>query len=127
MSMSAAGRNRRKTLYSTLTAQAMDGLEVSVQHLKSTLSSLEEAVAALKPQTRKADLLVDTMQSKTLFDVLPERVVLQKPLKIRKVVKPVVEKDNMTLNGLLVKYRRKSQMLQQQSKILQLKLETMNS
>lgn len=105
----------------------MDGLQDSVYLLKNTLASLETAVHALQAQTTEVPTIKTTLHSKTMFDVLPERIVLQRPLKIRKVVKPIIEKDRDQLDTLLNKYRKRRQFLEQQSKILKLKLETLDN
>lgn len=105
----------------------MSGLDDSVELLKDTLTALEDAVGTFQKQTVDIPKLKETLHSKALFDVLPERIVLQRPLKIRKVVKPLIEKDRTTLGELLSKYKKKRQVLEQQSKILKLKLETLNN
>jgi hypothetical protein len=105
----------------------MDQFDESVGYLQGALEALHTAVKTMKNETDDIDRLNDILQNKALFDVLPERMVLQRPLKIRKMVKPMIEKDKVVLDGMLNKYRKKKQVLQQQSKILQLKLETLNS
>lgn len=104
----------------------MERLDESVRLLNGTLASLEEAVETLHIQTKDVSGLQQTLHTRPLFDVLPERIVLQRPLRIQKVVKPLIEKDSATLAGLLSKYKKKRLILEQQSKIVKLKLETLN-
>lgn len=105
----------------------MTTLGDSVDILQETLDSLEEAVTAFEKQTTDVPQLWKAMDSRKLFDVLPERLVLQRPLRIRKVVKPIIGKDDRTLTDLITKYKKKRQILEQQSKILKLKLETIGN
>lgn len=103
----------------------MERLDTAVDLLGDTLSTLENTVSDLKKETQGIDAFNETLKTKVLFDVLPERLVLQRPLKIRKMVKPMIEKDGKALDDLLNKYKTKRQILQQQSKLLELKLETL--
>lgn len=109
-------------------SQGMEGLglDESVELLKDTLGLLEESVATLNKQTKDVPSLQQTLHTRTLFDVLPERIVLQRPLRIQKVVKPLIEKDGTALAGLLDRYKKKRRVLEQQSKIMKLKLETLS-
>lgn len=101
----------------------MGDLEDSVLFLEGALGNLESAVGALKKNTARIDNFNKTLETKLLFDVLPERLVLQRPLKIRKMVKPIIEKDSNRLDEMLERLKRQKKHLQQQSKILKLKLE----
>lgn len=102
-------------------------LDESVFLLKESLTALETAVETMKNKTRDVSALQQILHTNTIFDLLPERVVLQRPLKIRKIVKPIIEKDRKSLSILLERYKNKKQVLQQQSKIMKLKLETIDS
>lgn len=102
-------------------------LDESIFLLQNTLGCLEEAVGDLQNQTMSIPILQKTLESRALFDVLPERLILQRPMKIRKMVKPILEKDNVVLDGMVEKYKKKKLVLEQQQKILKLKLETINS
>ena len=116
----------RRVLLSGPQYKSMERLDESVRLLKDTLDSLEEAVETLHIQTKDVSGLQQTLHTRSLFDVLPERIVLQRPLRIQKVVKPLIEKDSMALAGLFSKYKKKRLILEQQSKIAKLKLETLN-
>ena len=102
-------------------------LDTSIYLLQNCLVSLEEAVSEIQKQTKSVGVLQKTLESKMLFDVLPERLILQRPLKIRKMVKPILEKDNKVLDGMVEKCKKKKLVLEQQQKILKLKWETINS
>jgi len=104
-----------------------DQLGESVEHLKQCLLSLNTSVNILSAETQDVGSLKKLLKSETVFDLLPERVVLQRPLKIRKVVKPVLEKDLATVDELLNRFKKRKQVLQQQSKIMKLKLETISN
>lgn len=105
----------------------MSGLGNSVELLESVICSLENSVTVLGDKTENIDAFNETLQSKLLFDVLPERLVLQKPLKIRKMVKPMLEKDLKQLDNILERLKKRQINLQQQSKLLKLKLESLDS
>lgn len=105
----------------------MSGLGNSVELLESVIGSLENSVTVLGDKTENIDAFNETLQSKLLFDVLPERLVLQKPLKIRKMVKPMLEKDLKQLDNILERLKKRQINLQQQSKLLKLKLESLDS
>lgn len=104
----------------------MEKLDKTVLLLQETLDGLNASVNSIHKETRNVKTLTQTLQTKVLFDVLPERLILQKPLKIRKMVKPMIEKDRSTLAAILDRYKKKKQVLEQQSKIMKLKLETIN-
>lgn len=89
------------------------------------IETLHHSVQIIKKQTQDVPELARVLQTKALFDVLPERLVLQRPLKIRKMVKPILEKDNKTLDAFTSKYKVKKQILQQQSRISKLKLDSL--
>lgn len=103
----------------------MEQLDTAVDLLKETLNTLENSVSDLRKETHGIETFNEILKTKMLFDVLPERLVLQRPLKIRKMVKPMIEKDEKVLENMLNKYKKKRQILQQQSKLLDLKLETL--
>lgn len=104
-----------------------DELDDSIEYLKACLHNLDNGIHNLEQETRDVGTAKQMMQSKTVFDLLPERVVLQRPLKIRKMVKPMIEQDTATVDEMLEKYKKRNQLLQQQLKILQLKSESFNS
>lgn len=110
-----------------LTMASEHRLDTSIYLLQNCLVSLEDAVSEIQKQTKSVGVLQKTLESKMLFDVLPERLILQRPLKIRKMVKPILEKDNKVLGGMVEKCKKKKLVLEQQQKILKLKWETINS
>lgn len=110
-----------------LTMASEHRLDTSIYLLQNCLVSLEDAVSEIQKQTKSVGVLQKTLESKMLFDVLPERLILQRPLKIRKMVKPILEKDNKVLDGMVEKCKKKKLVLEQQQKILKLKWETINS
>ncbi|TID31030.1 hypothetical protein CANINC_000391 [Pichia inconspicua] len=105
----------------------MAGLELSVQLLESAVNNLESAVGLLNDKAKNVNVFNETLHTKVLFDVLPETLVLQKPLKIRKMVKPMLDKDSDRLDTVIERLRKRQLNLQQQSKLLKLKLESINN
>lgn len=101
------------------------GLNTTITMLENMIETLHHSVQLIKKQTQDVPELARVLQTKALFDVLPERLVLQRPLKIRKMVKPILEKDNKTLDAFISKYKVKKQILQQQSRISKLKLDSL--
>lgn len=127
--MFTSGKHLSKKIRSSNneTSIRMGDLSRSAELLESTIASLENAVGNLKDQTKDINNFNEILESKLLFDVLPERLVLHKPLKIRKMVKPMIEKDSAKLGEILDRLKKRKLHLQQQSKILELKLETISS
>ncbi|OUT21311.1 hypothetical protein CAS74_003427 [Pichia kudriavzevii] len=91
------------------------GLNTTITMLENMIETLHHSVQIIKKQTQDVPELARVLQTKALFDVLPERLM----------VKPILEKDNKTLDAFISKYKVKKQILQQQSRISKLKLDSL--